>query len=80
MVSRAIRHLQQADLLIVSGTSLTVYPAASLLRYFHGKHIVLINRDATPLDSAADLVIAQRVGDVFRTLRATPLSASPTEE
>lgn len=80
VVSRAIHHLQQADLLIVSGTSLTVYPAASLLRYFHGKHIVLINRDATPLDSAADLVIAQRVGDVFRTLRATPLSASPMEE
>lgn len=80
IVNQSVYHLRQADLLIVSGTSLTVYPAASLLRYFHGKHIVLINRDATPLDSAADLVISERVGDVFRTLHATPLSASSTEE
>ena len=69
----AVRQLQQAELLIVAGTSLTVYPAASLLRFFRGRHIVLINRDATPLDNQADLVLHERVGKVCRHLRPTPL-------
>lgn len=69
----AVRQLQQAELLIVAGTSLTVYPAASLLRFFRGRHIVLINRDATPLDNQADLVLHERVGEVCRHLRPTPL-------
>ena len=59
--------------IIVAGTSLTVYPAASLLRFFRGRHIVLINRDATPLDNQADLVLHERVGEVCRHLRPTPL-------
>ena len=57
-----------ADLLIVAGTSLTVYPAAGLIRYFRGKHIVLINRDATPMDSECDLVIHDKVGEVLSSL------------
>ena len=51
--------------MIVAGTSLTVYPAAGLLRYFRGKNLVLINRDATPYDSEATLVIHDSVGKVL---------------
>lgn len=72
-VRAAVRQLQQAELLIIAGTSLTVYPAAALLRFFRGRHIVLINRDATPLDNQADLVLHERVGEVCRHLRPTPL-------
>ena len=55
--------------MIVAGTSLTVYPAAGLLQYFRGKNLVLINRDATPMDSNADLVIHDKVGQVLGSLR-----------
>lgn len=58
----AINAIAEADLIIVAGTSLTVYPAASFLNYFKGRHIVLINRDATPFDSRADLIIRGPVG------------------
>ena len=68
MVSGAIHVLRQADLLIVAGTSLTVYPAAGLLRYFRGSHLVLINRDATPVDSSCDLVLHDSVGRVLGSL------------
>ncbi|MDR1733374.1 MAG: NAD-dependent protein deacylase [Oscillospiraceae bacterium] len=65
VMSGAIRALDSANLLIVAGTSLAVYPAAGLLRCFHGTHLVLINKSATPMDSAADLVMHCAVGDVF---------------
>ena len=68
VVSGAVHAIAQADLLIVAGTSLTVYPAAGLIRYFRGKHIVLINRDATPMDSECDLVIHDKVGEVLSSL------------
>lgn len=61
----AIRH---ADLLIVGGTSLTVYPAASLLQYYRGDRLVLINRDETPYDSYANLVFHCSLGEVFSEL------------
>jgi NAD-dependent deacetylase len=64
-VEGAVRAIRQADLLIVGGTSLVVYPAAGLLRYFRGKALVLINRDATPYDGEADLVIRRPIGKVF---------------
>ncbi|MBQ8556370.1 MAG: NAD-dependent protein deacylase [Clostridia bacterium] len=73
VLSSAVHHIRQAELMIVAGTSLTVYPAAGLLRYFRGKHLVLINRDETPYDSTADLVIHDSVGKVFSQLTATPL-------
>ncbi len=73
VVAASIHHIRMADTLIVAGTSLTVYPAAGLLRYFRGKHIVLINRDMTPFDDQADLIIHGSVGQVFSTLTATPL-------
>ncbi len=76
-LSAAMHVLRKADLLIVAGTSLTVYPAAGLLRYFRGQHLVLINRDATPMDGAAELVIHQRVGQVLDRLTVTPLEDAP---
>ncbi len=57
--------VRQADLLIVGGTSLAVYPAAGLLNYFRGSHLVLINKSETPYDSMADLVIHDPIGQVF---------------
>ena len=73
VLSASVHHIRRADTMIVAGTSLTVYPAAGLLRYFRGRHLVLINRDATPMDGSADLVIHDSVGKVFSTLTATPL-------
>jgi NAD-dependent deacetylase len=65
----AVAAIQSADVLIVLGTSLVVYPAAGLLRYFGGKHLVLINRDATPYDDQADLVINDTFDHVFPRLK-----------
>ena len=64
-VMQALDDIRSADVLIVAGTSLTVYPAASYIRYFGGKAMVLINRDATPYDKLADLVIHEKVGEVL---------------
>ena len=64
----AVRAIAEADLLIVGGTSLTVYPAAGLIRYYRGSRLVLINRDETPYDNYADLVIHRKLGDVFTQL------------
>ena len=60
--------IRSADLMIVAGTSLTVYPAAGLIRYYRGDRLVLINRDATPYDDHADLVMHEPLGDVFSQL------------
>ena len=65
IVNYAIDAIRKADMLIVAGTSLTVYPASSLIRYFHGKYLVLINRSSTPYDDMADLVINDSLGKVF---------------
>ena len=65
----AISALRQADLLIVGGTSLTVYPAAGLLGYYRGHRLVLINRDATPYDEEADLVFHDSLGSIFSQLQ-----------
>ena len=54
--------------MIVGGTSLTVYPAAGLLGYYRGHRLALINRDATPYDEQADLVLHESLGDVFSRL------------
>ncbi|MBQ7523693.1 MAG: NAD-dependent protein deacylase [Oscillospiraceae bacterium] len=64
-VSGAISAISNADVLIVGGTSLTVYPAAGLIRYYRGSKLALINRDETPYDAAADLVLHETLGDVF---------------
>lgn len=67
-VTDAVDAIGRADLLIVGGTSLTVYPAAGLLRYFRGKHLVLINRDATAYDGEADLILREPIGQVLSAL------------
>lgn len=64
-IKGAVNAIANADCLIVAGTSLTVYPAAGFIRYFNGKHFVLINMAETPMDNAADLVIHGKVGEVL---------------
>ena len=67
-VSGAVNAIASADMLIIGGTSLTVYPAAGLIHYFRGKHLMLVNKGATPSDSSADLVIHDSLGKVFSCL------------
>lgn len=67
-VEGAVRAIERADMLIVAGTSLTVYPAAGFLNYFHGKRLVLINKTQTSLDHACDLVLHEKVGEVLAQL------------
>ena len=67
-MEKSIVSIMEADLLIVAGTSLTVYPAAGLIRYYRGKRLVLINRDPTPYDEQADLVFHESLGDIFSRL------------
>lgn len=69
-VHGAINAIAKADVLIIAGTSLTVYPAAGMVRYFGGSNIVLINRDPTPMDNAANLVIHSKVGEVLGKIKA----------
>ena len=68
VLHRAVHAISRADVLIVGGTSLTVYPAAGLIRYYRGSKLVLINRDETPYDTAADLVLRDPIGQVFAQL------------
>ena len=68
IMSGAIRAIAQADMLIIGGTSLAVYPAAGLIDYYGGSKLVLINKSETPRDSAADLVIHDSIGKVFGAL------------
>ena len=63
-VEGAIDAIRDCDLLLVAGTSLTVYPAAGLLRFYGGRQLVLINRDETPMDALATLVMRDKVGEV----------------
>lgn len=65
----AVRAISEADMLIVGGTSLVVYPAAGLINYYEGNRLVLINRDATPYDGQADLVIHASLGAVLGGLQ-----------
>ena len=67
-IEKSVMALRSADLLIVAGTSLTVYPAAGLINYYRGSRLVLINRDATPYDDRADLVFHESVGTIFSQL------------
>ncbi|MBO4220690.1 MAG: NAD-dependent protein deacylase [Clostridia bacterium] len=65
VVQGALKAISKADLLIIGGTSLAVYPAAGFVHYFGGEDIVIINRESTPFDSAASLVVHESLGDVF---------------
>lgn len=68
VTDEAVAALRRADMLIVGGTSLVVYPAAGLLRHYRGHRLVLINETPTPCDSRADLLITASLGDVFEQL------------
>ena len=67
-ISDAVYAISHADVLIIGGTSLAVYPAAGMIDYFRGSYLVLINRSSTPRDSQADLVINDSIGEVFGQL------------
>ena len=67
-VEKSVEAIRNADLLIVAGTSLTVYPAAGLVEYYRGNRMVLINRDSTPYDYRADLVFHESLGQIFSEL------------
>ena len=64
-IKGAVRTIAEADVLIVGGTSLTVYPAAGLIRYYGGNRLVLINRDETPYDGYANLIFREPIGQVL---------------
>ena len=66
MISKSILAIMKADLLLVMGSSLVVNPAASLLRYYQGNHMVILNRDETPYDRMANLVIH---GDLLKVIK-----------
>ena len=67
-ISAAVHHIRKADMLIIGGTSLVVYPAAALVNYYRGNKMVLINRGSTSQDNYADLVIRENIGEVFAQL------------
>ncbi len=64
-MQEAVYYISHADMLIIGGTSLAVYPAAGLIDYYRGNKLVLINKSATPMDGRADLVIQAGLGEVF---------------
>ena len=65
IMEKAVQYIEKADVLIIGGTSLVVYPAAGLINYFKGSKLVLINKTSTPMDEKADLVIYDSIGKVF---------------
>ncbi|MBQ8148491.1 MAG: NAD-dependent protein deacylase [Lachnospiraceae bacterium] len=67
-VQKAIHYIRHAEVLIIGGTSLVVYPAAGMIDYFQGKHLVVINKAATPRDAQADILIQDSIGKVFAEL------------
>lgn len=68
VLSNSINLISNADMLIIGGTSLTVYPASNLVRYFNGKYLVVINKQNTYVDNIATLVINDKIGEVFKEL------------
>lgn len=65
VLERSVGYIRRADMLIIGGTSLAVYPAAGLINYYQGKKLVLVNRGATPRDGEADLLVRGNIGQVF---------------
>lgn len=69
IIEGAVNAIASADMLIIGGTSLAVYPAAGFVRYFSGERLVIINRDATSMDEKADLVIREPIGKVLSKIK-----------
>ena len=70
-MEKAVYYISHADVLIIGGTSLTVYPAAGLIHYYHGNKLVLVNKSVTPMDSQADLVVSGKIGEIFARIAET---------
>jgi len=68
VVNETIKYIENAEVLIVAGTSLTVYPASSFIRYFKGKCLIIINNDKTDYDYIADIVIHDKLGNIFKQI------------
>jgi NAD-dependent deacetylase len=68
VLQAAVNYISNADMLIIGGTSLVVYPAAGLIRYYQGNRLVLVNKSATSMDNQADLIIREPIGAVFAQL------------
>lgn len=68
VMNQSVEYISQADMLIIGGTSLVVYPAAGLVRYYRGHKLVLINKSSTSMDGMADLVINESIGKVFSSV------------
>jgi len=69
ILQRAVEHIQKADLLIIGGTSLAVYPAAGLVRYYRGNRLVVVNKSPLPDDLGADLTLSAPIGELFARLK-----------
>ena len=69
----AVRDIRRADMLIIGGTSLAVYPAAGLITYYRGSRLVLINKSPTPYDSSADLILSGPIGEILNSLQIHPI-------
>ncbi len=67
-LQQAVHYISKADVLIIGGTSLAVYPAAGLIDYYSGSKLILINKTPTPRDGAADLVVQGSIGEIFSQL------------
>ena len=68
VIMETLKEIQKADVLIIGGTSLNVYPAAGFIRYFQGKYLILMNKTETPMDDIADIIIREPIGEVFEEL------------
>ena len=68
-VEQAVKAIANADVLIIGGTSLNVYPAAGFLKYFHGRHLIILNRDATQADSMAELCIRDNIAEILDKIK-----------
>ncbi len=75
VVNEAIEKIMKADTLIVAGTSLVVYPAASFIHYFKGKNLIIINKDTTPMDNTATLVVNDSLGKVFEKIKNSTIKS-----
>ena len=71
VIRKSVKAIMEADVLIIGGTSLVVYPAAGLIDYFRGSRLVLINKSATGRESRADLVITDPIGEVFSQIKVS---------
>lgn len=79
VMEAAVNYISRADMLIIGGTSLVVYPAAGLLRYYQGHKLVLVNKSNTSYDSRADLVINENIGEVFSQIQSPYLDKAASE-